>query len=128
MINLATYKLAETFQEQLAGPQVSRTGCSSEQLSRMQHCMCSRWMSWARTRSDDAGARKQEEIYGSQPAAWPAWLMHALTHGGMPVEDVLAGGALELEGLLLRVAADEDVDEAVITAELVAVLEVAGSL
>jgi len=49
-------------------------------------------------------------------------------HGGMPVEDVVAGGALELEGLLLRVAADENVDEAVITAELVAVLEVAGSL
>lgn len=49
-------------------------------------------------------------------------------HGGMPAEEVLAGGTLELEEPLLRVAADEDVDEAVITAELVAVLEVAGSL
>jgi len=127
VINLGTYKLAEPFHEQLAGPQLNRTWHSSEQLSGMQHCTGSRRMSWARTRSDEAGARKQE-IYGSQPAPWPAWPRHALMHGGMPAEEVLAGGTLELEEPLLRVAAGEDVDEAVITAELVAVLEVAGSL
>ena len=49
--------------------------------------------------------------------------------GGMPTEVVLAGGALELEELLLKVAVDEDRDEAVvITILLVAALEVVGSL
>lgn len=76
----------------------------------------------------NAALHVQSVDEGSQSAAWPAWPVHALMHGGMSVEDVVAGGALELEGLLLRVAADENVDEAVMTAELVAVLEVAGSL
>ena len=49
--------------------------------------------------------------------------------GGMPTEVVLAGGAPELEELPLRVAVDEDRDEAVVIAILlVAVLKVVGSL
>lgn len=77
----------------------------------------------------NASLHRQSLDKGSQLAAWPAWLRHALMQGGMPTEVVLAGGALELEELPLRVAVDEDRDEAVVIAILlVAVLKVVGSL